>query len=286
MTARPVTVGEALGWLEPALARAGIDSPRAEALTLLAHLLDLPRTMVTLSLRRDLSDADVARLQGWVARRVAREPLQHILGTAPFYGLDVGVTPAVLIPRPETEVLVHLALETLRDVRDPVVLDVGTGSGAIALAIKAERPDAAVTASDVSAAALAVAHDNAVRLGLGVRFVVSDLLDDAEIRQIARRADVVISNPPYLPRLDAEGLSPEVRADPALALFSGEGGLEHFRRLQQSAYDLLTESAYLMVELDPRNVGRAAALATAKGWAEVSVHPDLSERDRFLSLRR
>lgn len=281
-----MTVKEALGWLEPALARAGIDSPRAEATTLLAHLLDLPRTMVALSLRRELSDADIGRLQDWVARRVDREPLQHILGTAPFYGLDVGVTPTVLIPRPETEVLVYLALATVRDVRHPVVLDVGTGSGAIALAFKAERPGAVVTASDVSAAALAVARENAVRLGLEVSFVLSDLLDDAEVRQVARHADVVISNPPYLPRLDVEKLSPEVRADPALALFSGEDGLEHFRRLQQSAYNLLRNGAYLLVELDPRNVGHAAALARSKGWAEVSVHPDLSERNRFLSLRR
>lgn len=281
-----MTVGEVLGWLEPALARADLDSPRAEAITMLAHLLGLPRTMLKLSLQRNLTCADVERLRTWVERRTSREPLQHILGTAPFYGLDVGVTPAVLVPRPETEVLVYLALEAVRDVSKPVVLDVGTGSGAIALALKAERSDAEVTASDVSSEALAVARENAERLGTDVSFVLSDLLDDTEVRRVAGRADIVVSNPPYLPRLDAEALSPEVKADPALALFSGEDGLEHFRRLHESAYHLLAAAAHLLLELDPRNVERAAAIAKEKGWAEVSVHPDLTGRQRFLALRR
>ncbi len=281
-----MTVGEVLGWLEPALTRADLDSPRAEAITMLAHLLGLPRTMLKLSLQRNLTRADVERLRTWVERRTSREPLQHILGTAPFYGLDVGVTPAVLVPRPETEVLVYLALEAVRDVSKPVVLDVGTGSGAIALALKAERSDAEVTASDVSSEALAVARENAERLGTDVSFVLSDLLDDTEVRRVAGRADIVVSNPPYLPRLDAEALSPEVKADPALALFSGEDGLEHFRRLHESAYHLLAAAAHLLLELDPRNVERAAAIAKEKGWAEVSVHPDLTGRQRFLALRR
>lgn len=279
-----MTVAEALRIAAARLGRAGVPSPDAEAAALLEALLGVSRGDLLLSRARTLTAAEAARLAGWLARREAREPLQHILGAAHFYGLTLRVTPDTLIPRPETERLVELGLLELRRVPRPRVLDVGTGSGAVALAVKAERPDAVVWGTDVSEAALRVAAENAGGTASGVRFILSDFLADPEVRRFAREADLLISNPPYLPETDAVGLSPEVRFDPPGALFSGADGLGHFRELTAQAWPLLKPGAVCLVELDPRNVDRARAESGA--WAEAVIYADLVGWDRFLGLRR
>jgi release factor glutamine methyltransferase len=279
-----VTVAEALEHARVRLERAGVASARAEAAALLGALLDVSPSGLVLERTRELSGAEQARLAGWVARRAAREPLQHIVGRAYFYGLELRVTPVVLVPRPETEVLVELVLAALEGVRHPKVLDVGTGSGAIALALKAERPDAEVWATDLSAAALEVAVSNARGLGLEIRLAPSDLLGAPEVAAFAREAHALVSNPPYLLEADAAWLSPEVRRDPPEALFSGPDGLAHFRRLSGQARALLQPGARCLLELDPRNVAQARAESGA--WAEALVAADLTGRPRFLSLRR
>lgn len=190
----------------------------------------------------------------------------------------------MLVPRPETERLVALGLETIRTVSEPNILDVGTGSGAVALALKAERPDAAVWATDLSEPALLVAARNAERLGLGVTFFQADLLDDPTAQTFAGRADLLVANLPYLPEADAAWLSPEVQRDPASALFSGRDGLGHARRLLEGASTLLKPGAVCLLELDPRNVRQAET--EVSGWAEVEVLPDLVGRERFLKLKR
>jgi len=278
-----MSAAEALRTIKTRLEAAGIESAQAEAYVLLGHLLGASRSELLLS-RQTLSAQQRETLEAWLARRERREPLQHVLGVAYFYGLELRVTPDVLIPRPETERLVEWALGFLEPFAAPKVLDVGTGSGAVALAVKAERPAAEVLATDVSAAALAVARENAARLGLDVRFAQADLLEGAEVQAFARRADLVVSNPPYLPAADIDAVSPEVRADPALALFSGEDGLAHFRRLERGAFVLLQPDAGLFVELDPRNV--FAARAASGAWARKEVLPDLADRPRFLRLVR
>lgn len=279
-----MTVAEALLEAQRRLERAGLASPRAEATALLSALLNVSPSGLVSDRNRVLSEAELARLEAWVVRREAREPLQHIVGYAHFYGLELQVTPAVLIPRPETEVLVELALAALKEVPQPKVVDVGTGSGAIALALKAERPDAVVWATDLSAAALGVAARNARALGLEVRLAPSDLLDAPEVAAFAQALDLLVSNPPYLLETDAAWLSPEVQRDPPEALFSGPDGLAHFRRLSAQAHALLRPGARCLLELDPRNVAQAQAESGA--WAEATVAADLTGRPRFLSLRR
>ena len=279
-----MTVAEVLKAAEARLQGAGLETPQTEAAALVENLLGFSRSELYLKRTHVLTPAELDRLGGWLERREHREPLQHIVGTAPFYGLELRVTPDALIPRPETEVLVELGLNVLRGVERPNILDVGTGSGAVALALKHERPDALVWATDLSQAALDVAKGNAQRLGLEVDFAVSDLLRDADVQAFTRSADLLISNPPYLPDDDAVWLSPEVKRDPPQALFSGQDGLDHFRQLSAQAFTLLKPGAACLVELDPRNVRQAQAESAA--WRDAVILPDLANRERFLRLKR
>lgn len=277
-------MGEALKTVTGRLARAGIASAEAEAFTLLGALLGTTRSELLLHRTRVLSVPELTNLEDWVMRREARIPLQHVLGVTHFYGLTLRVTPDTLIPRPETERLVEVGLLELRGISRPQVLDIGTGSGAIALVVKTERPDAVVWGTDVSPEALRVAAENAASLGLEVHFVHSDLLSNPDVRRFAQTADLLISNPPYLPESDAAQLSSEVQHDPPGALFSGTDGLTHFRKLTAEALALLKPGAVCLLELDPRNVRQARAESPA--WAEATVDTDLVGRERFLRLRR
>lgn len=270
--------------VERRLAAAGVASPAAEALVLLEAATGVDRLVLLTQPDRPLDDAARLRLAELLHRRLAREPLQHVIGFAPFYGLELAVSPAVLVPRPETERLVELVLEALADRPPGLVLDVGTGSGAIALALKAERDDLEVWGSDVSAEALSVARENARRLGLDVTLRRSDLLADADVAAAAARCAALVSNPPYLPLSDREHLPPEVRADPQLALFAGTDGLDVARRLVAQAERLMPLGALLALELDPRNVERLEARLRA--WREVRLERDLTGRVRFVLARR
>ncbi|MEJ2289354.1 MAG: peptide chain release factor N(5)-glutamine methyltransferase [Deinococcales bacterium] len=266
------------------LRTAGVDSPEPEALALLEAVTGLERAALLLTPERPLAREERLRLLEALQRRAAREPLQHILGTAPFYGLELGVDPSVLVPRPETERLVEIVLEALRKVERPRVLDVGTGSGAIALAIRAERPDAQVMATDVAPEALAVAHRNAAQLSLEVRTVRSDLLAEAQVAAFAAGCDALVANLPYLPEGDADRLQPEAGRDPALALYAGVDGLRLVRRLICQAGRLLPGGVLLALELDPRNVEVAQRELAA--WRRSWVAEDLTGRKRFLLARR
>jgi release factor glutamine methyltransferase len=278
-----MTVAEALQLARNKLEPVGIESYRAEALQLL-EALGLPRLGVLTRLQQVLTPSQEVKLRDWLERRSRREPLQHILGIAPFYGLELTVAPEVLIPRPETERLVELALLALEPVVKPKILDIGTGSGAIALALGAERPDAEVWATDISSKALAIAEANAEKLNLTVTFKSSDLLTAPSVAAFARSADLLLCNPPYLPEADQDALSPEVRADPPQALFSGADGMDHFMRLEAQAFALLKPAAHFMLELDPRNVEKALALS--RRWTKSRIEKDLTGRERFLLLRR
>lgn len=262
---------------------AGIPSPDVDAQLLLGFVTELQRSDLLLQSRK-VTAAEAARFEELLQRRMQREPLQHIMQSTGFYGLDLLVGPQALIPRPETELLVELALQQLQHVERPAVLDVGTGSGAIALAISSERPDATVTASDVSAEALQLARANAARLGLNVTFLQADLLAGEAVSAAARHADLLVSNPPYLPAADQSEAQPEVTFDPVLALYAGQDGLDVYRRLQQQAFALLRPGAKLLLELDPRNV--RLAQTEAYEWTASKVLADLTDRERYLLLER
>jgi release factor glutamine methyltransferase len=270
-------------WLEHHLSPIS-DSPQVEAWQLLEALLDRPKhTLIGTSVT--LENHQKAQLKGWLERRIAREPLQYILGYAYFYGYRFQVTPAVLIPRPETEVLVHAVLDELKTLaKTPTVLDMGTGSGAIAITIKRERPEATVLASDISQEALELAQQNAHALNAEVTFVLSNLLEEVTLQNTAQQTDIIVANLPYLPEDDRHWLSPEVLHEPDTALFAGEDGLSLADQLIQQAFGLLATGAKLYLELDPRNVTRA--LAQTSMWSKKDVLADLAGRERFLLLTR
>lgn len=251
------------------LKNAGVSSPQADAEWLLVYALGATRA-VLLEPNRNLTQAELEHYQTWVGRRVGREPLQWILGNTEFYGLELETKRGVLIPRPETERLVELALECLP--RTGRVVDVGCGTGAIALAIKANRPDLEVWATDINPLAVAQTQQNAQCLGLQLRVRQTALLVGLE-----GRFDAIISNPPYLPNTDT--LEPEVQQEPPEALFSGQDGLGLARELLQLAPNYLVPNGWLMLELDPRNV--AVLQQEMQGWYS-SLAVDLTGRTRFL----
>jgi release factor glutamine methyltransferase len=262
------------------LARHDVASPRETAEVLMTMVLGTDRA--SMYARADGLDAREARMFGRaICQRCAGIPLQHLTGEQPFRRISVEVRPGVFIPRPETEILVEAALDRVGAAEDPVVVDVGTGTGAIALAMKDERPDARVFATDVSVEAVELARSNASRLGLDVVVLQGHLLEPlpAELRGWV---DLVVSNPPYVSPDEYEDLPPEVLADPASALV---GGVELYEALASEAARWLRDGGVLAVEIGASQ-GSAVAEALGRGFADVEVRPDLARRDRLVLARR
>lgn len=271
-----------------ALAAAGVERPRADAEWLLAGLLGVGRFELYVALDRDVPAPLAARYGDAVRRRAAREPLQQVLGWEAFRGLRLGVTPDVLVPRPETEVLVEWALALLPPARDggrPLAVDLGTGSGCIACALAAERLDVRVVAVDVSAKAAALARANAAALGLGRRVAV--IAGDLWEAFGALRADLIVANPPYLPTGALPALAPEVsRHEPHGALDGGADGLALIRRIVAGAATWLRPGGALLLETAGEPQVRAvAALVGAGGFEAVTIRADLAGADRFVAGR-
>ena len=268
-------VREALDSAVIALTAAGVDTPRLDAEVLLAHALGVDRLRLLMDGDAPVQGPAVRVFQDAVRRRsVGREPVAYITGVKGFRHLDLQVDPRVLIPRPETETLVEAALGLPQSAR---VVDVGTGSGAVALALKDERPDLAVTATDVSEQALAVARANAARIGLDVTFVRADLLEGVG------EVDAIVSNPPYVE--DGADLAPEiVRHEPATALYAGLDGLAVVRRLVAQAGE--REVAFLALEVGDGQALAVAELARAAGFARTERRADLAGIDRVVAAWR
>lgn len=279
--ARIQSRGEALAYARQVLEQSGIDAAGAEARILVAGLLGESPEAFFARFSQPLPEGFAPRLRSALRRRARREPLQYILGETEFFGLPLRVRPGVLIPRPETEGLVALARDTLIAMDGaPKVLDVGTGSGAIALALKTLFPDAAVFATDTSAQALAQAKENADRLGLSITFIRAPLTADL------KDLDLIVSNPPYLPETFAQSAPPELAFEPAEALFAGRDGLSVARPLARQAFTALRPGGWLVLELDPSNIGALANDLTALGFDRVQILPDLAGRQRYLLGRR
>ena len=280
-------VDAALMEAEAILAAAGVETPRADAEWLLAGILGVGRAALAVNARRPLVAVNAARYDDAVRRRARREPLQRILGWEEFRGLRFRLTPDVLIPRPETELFVELALGFLPAPgtgQRPRVLDVGTGSGCIACAVAHERRDVAVTAVDVSAAAAAVARRNVDALGVGVRVVVADLVTATAGASV----DLLVANLPYLPDTLIGALAPEVAEhEPRLALTGGPDGLDVIRRLIPGARRVLRSGGAVMLETSGAAQAHAVAgLLAAAGFVDVVTHDDLAGVTRFAEGRR
>jgi release factor glutamine methyltransferase len=273
-----VPVRDALDSALIALQAAGVDSPRLDAEVLLAHALGVDRAALWLDPDRAVTGDAVRRFRDAVrARSVERVPVAYLVGRRGFRRLDLEVDPRVLVPRPETEHVVEALLDLPPGAR---VHDVGTGSGAIALALKDERPDLVVSASDVSEDALAVARANAARLGLEVAFSRADLLAGVD-----HALDAVAANPPYGEDAMRTRLQPEVaRHEPGLALFAGAEGLNVIRPLVTQA--AATQARVLALEVGAGQAPAVRALVAAAGFHEVGVVEDLAGIERVVVGRR
>lgn len=262
------------------LERHGVDAPIATAEQLLTSVLDTDRA--GLYGRAEPMRGDEAKAFGrLLCMRCEGSPTQHLTGEAGFRHLTVAVRPGVFVPRPETEVVVDAALEIVRGVDSPVVIDVGTGTGVIALSIKQERPDAEVWAVDRSPEALALARENASRNRLVIELVLSDMLAELP-RALTGAVDLVVSNPPYIEPEAYDALPPEVRADPVEALV---GGVAVYERLFAQGGPMLRCGGSVVVEMGEAQGRAVAAAATAAGAADVSLRPDLAGRDRVVLAR-
>jgi len=291
LTTVAAALADAVARLSAAHDAARAASARSDAEELLSRVLDTGRGDLRLDPSRTLDATQVEALERWIERRLAGEPVQYITGRAAFRDLDLAVTPAVLIPRPETEGLVEAVLEVLAAERarwtHPRVLDLGTGSGAIALALASECPDARVTATDDSPSALAVAHGNAVTLGLAtrVRFVEGEWLDAVPPDD---RFEAIVSNPPYVAEHEREHLPTDVRDhEPESALFAGDDGLDDVRTILDAAPRRLVARGLLALELSESHAEHvAASLEGAHDWEHVELRRDLSGHPRVLLARR
>lgn len=281
------SVHERVAAARQALVDAGISSTGAglDAEVLARHVLGWDRAALLSRGREPAPDEFASRYAALVARRVAREPVAMIVGSREFWGLDFEVTRDVLIPRPETEFVVEEVLDLAgRGAQMARIADIGTGSGCVAIAIATELPDADVLATDVSAAALEVARRNAERNGVAgrIRFVRADLLTGVQ-----RGLDLIVSNPPYVPRRSAPSLQPEVGGyEPSQALFGGDDGLEILHRLLATAGAHLSPDGRLITEFGDGQEADVRRIAESLGWHVLNVRNDLQGLARVALLRR
>lgn len=283
-----MTVLEVIQRSSEFLAKRGVDSPRLQTELLLAQVLGLPRMKLYLNFERKLNEAELDKLRQFVKRRGEREPLQHIIGSTSFCGLEIAVSGAVLIPRPETELLAERAVKFLqtRGVPGAAVLDFGTGSGCLAIVIATQAAGTKVHAVDISETALAVAHGNADRLGLNGQ-IQFHRGDGFAVVPAEQRFDLIVSNPPYIATEEIAALEPEVRDhDPRVALDGGSDGLDFYRRLAAEAGARLNPGGRLLLELGDGQDAAVRVLCESAGWRVEAVENDYTGRARILIAHR
>ena len=271
-----MTLGEVLAATTEYLARKGVDTPRLDAELILAHAFDLTRLELYTSFDKPLNESERAAARALVERRGRREPLAYILGEWGFRRLTLRTDARALVPRPETETLVERALAAIAGLDAPAVVDVGTGTGAIALAIADEHPGAVVTATDISQDSLALAAENAERLGLAVAFVETDLLAG-----LTGPFDLVVSNPPYVTEAEIEGLEPEVRDwEPRVALVG-----DRTAELADAARKVIRPGGAIALESHEDHAGAIAKALGDLGFREATIWKDLGGRERVVEAR-
>jgi len=268
------------------LEKKGVGSPRLQVELLLAHLLSIPRMKLYLSFDRSLTDEQVAASRALVQRRGLREPLQYIVGSVSFCGLELAVKPGVLIPRPETELLAERAWKHLASLPSPATaLDFGTGSGCLAIALAHQAAQASVHALDRSPEALEMARQNAARHNLGDRIQFHSSDGFAQLPP-ALRFDLIVSNPPYIPSAEIETLDPEIRDhEPRGALDGGPDGMDFYRRFATEARAFLQPQGKLMTELAADSAEGARQAFENEKWIVEAIEPDYNQHPRILIAR-
>ena len=254
------TIGRILKWTEQYFGTKGVESPRLDAEVLLSHVLEKERIYLYVHFDQPLEAKELAAYKALIKQRVEHVPVAYLLGQKEFMGLNFKVTPATLIPRPDTEILVQAAVERLRGRENCSFADIGTGSGAICLSVLSFVQGSHAVTVDISQEARAVAEENAARLGLAdrIEFFTGDLLEPIKDRKFT----AILSNPPYIPEKDIEGLQAEVRCkEPYGALSGGKDGLDFYRRLCSEASDLLEDEGFMAFEVGIGQAGQVADLA-------------------------
>jgi len=295
-----MTIREALAEGSAALAAAGIENPGLDASLFLAEVLNTSRSSLMTAASDPLTEALRAIFDGLIKRRLTGECTAYILGRKEFYGLDFQVTPAVLVPRPDTETLVEATLKQITNNNEQItnkneqlvsraqirVLDLCTGSGAIAIALKHTMPELEVWAADISVEALEVARANAGRLlpDETIHFCCGNLFD--AVSQGSGLFSLIVSNPPYVPTAEIAGLSPEVRGEPMLALDGGGDGLDIIRNIISRAPEFLSSGGSLLLEADPRQMQRIAPLLLQAGFTGIQTYRDLSGKERVIGGKK
>jgi len=280
MSEQPWTVRRVLGWTTQHFEKLGLDSPRLTAELLLAHVLHTSRVRLYTDLERPLEASELAPYRNLIARRAAGEPTSYLTGAREFYGRTFAVDARVLVPRPETELLVEAVLQTFPRDAELRVLDLCTGSGCVGITVALERPRAQVLATDVSPDAVEVARANAAALGAADRFEarLGDLF-----APVASEApfDVIVANPPYVPAGQLPTLSAEVRREPRLALDGGPDGLDVVRRIAGEAPRRLVPGGLLALEIGDGQGPAVHSLLQAAGYGSVRIERDLARHDRL-----
>lgn len=281
---QPWNILDLVRWGESYFREKGFSTPRLEIEYLLTALLNYQRVDLYLHFDEPVSTAQLATLKGWIQRRLTREPLQYITGNTEFYGRVFQVEPPVLIPRPETERVVEQALKLLKTMETPTVLDVGTGSGCIALTLALEIPALPVTALDPSEKALRLAQKNARRLGAGVNWVGAPFSD----YHPAEPFDMIVSNPPYVTAEEFESLTPDVRNyEDAHALTDQADGLTLTRELARRGTHLLKPGGWIVLEVGRQpQPEKAREFFLSLDYAQVELRPDYNGDDRVLIAQR
>jgi release factor glutamine methyltransferase len=280
------TVDKILSWTINHFTSNKIPEPRLSAELLLAKVLNMRRIDLYLQFERILSDKERNRFREYVKRRVKREPVQYILGETEFYGFPFKVGPEVIVPRPETELLVDAVLEAVKASEDPSlkILDIGTGSGCIAVSLAKLLPDCSIWAIDISAAALKVARANADLNEVGVQFIEGDIFKDTS--SLLTKFDIMVSNPPYVALRDIDKLEPEVRDfEPKAALFAGEDGLEFYKKFVNVIPGLLNKNGKIFLEIGYDQSDRLETIFSKANF-RVRFRKDYNQIDRILILER
>ena len=262
------------------LAAAGINEPRREASSLLAFALSMPRAFLIAHPEYDLTDSEQQFFGQLVTRREAREPFQYITGRQEFWGIEFAVAPGVLIPRPETEILVEAAVEYLQQFKAPTFVEAGVGTGCLSVSILHSVPDTTAIATDLSSVAIEIARQNANRHGVGERLELrqTDLLTG-----IGGKFHLVVSNPPYIPDGDIQCLQPEVRDfEPSEALAGGPDGLDIVRRLVRDSGHILDTGGVLMMEIGAGQAAAASDLFDPAVWRQPEFREDLQAIPRVV----
>lgn len=285
---RSLSIAQATHEAAQILRKAGVAEPRREAGSLLAYTVGRDRSFIIVNAEKVLAASEVARFRKYVERRAAGEPLQYITGHQEFFSLDFEVTPDVLIPRPETELLVEVALDLLGAMSEPSpICDVGTGSGCIAISILHERPDVSAIGLDISPAALCVAARNATRHRVQERFALAVSDGFAALNASLARFAMIVSNPPYISEDELAGLPREVREqEPHAALTPGPDGLLMIRRLLTGAPNFLLPGGHLLIEIGFDQHEAIKHLIDPQVWTLIDIYKDLQGIPRTVKLRK